>query len=189
MPRYYAKKTNREFPCGNLAQAISDVLHEHMSIRRSAEKNNVTKSRLALYVKKAAANGIQNVCLKPEYSVRQVFTSEMEAALVKYLLNCSAMFYGLTPKATRRLAYEYAIKNKITVPQKWLENELAGPDWLSGFLHRNTELSIRTPESTSLARMSSFNRNTVNLFYDKLQEVMNRYALNPGQIFNLDEVN
>lgn len=79
----------------------------------------------------------------------------MEAALAEYLIKCSTMFHGLTPKATRRLAYEYAERNNLKYPPKWKETKSAGPDWFSSFLKRHPTLSIRTPEATSLARMPS----------------------------------
>ena len=65
---------------------------------------------------------------------------------------------------------------------------MAGYDWLHSFLKRNTNISLRTPESTSLARMSSFNCFTVNTFFQKVVDVYRRYGFNASEIFNLDEV-
>lgn len=186
--RTYVKKTDREFDPAILAQAVSDVIEFNMSIRASANKNKVKKSTVANYVKKARENGILKVCFKPDFKTKQVFSDRMEMSMQNYLLKCSAMFYGLTPRATRRLAYEYGLANNIKMPESWERDKSAGPDWLSAFIKRNPTLSIRTPEATSLARMTSFNKTTVNTFFDKLAEVMERYSFKSNQIFNLDEV-
>ncbi|XP_039300200.1 uncharacterized protein LOC120355656 [Nilaparvata lugens] len=97
------------------------------------------------------------------------------------------MFYGLTPKSTRKLAYEYAKINNLQYPKTWDERKEAGQDWFSGFLRRNPNLSLRTPEPTSLARMTAFNKHTVGVFFNKLEEVIKRYNFRPNEIFNLDE--
>ena len=49
---------------------------------------------------------------------------------------------------------------------------MAGKYWLYGFLHRNPELSLRTPENTSMARAVSFNEGNVKKLFDLLQEVL-----------------
>ena len=95
----------------------------------------------------------------------------MELSLCSYILTCSKLFYGLTSAAVRRLAYQYALKNKISMPASWTQNEMAGYDWLHSFLKRNTNISVRTPESTS------FNRFTVNTFFKKWQMFTDAMAL------------
>ncbi|KAB0803029.1 hypothetical protein PPYR_05215 [Photinus pyralis] len=97
------------------------------------------------------------------------------------------MYHGLTPTATRRLAYEFADQNHLKVPDSWKANKLAGKDWFTGFLTRQPELCIRTPENTSLARISSFNKSTVGIFQAKLEEILKRQEFTGSDIFNLDE--
>ncbi|KAJ8929368.1 hypothetical protein NQ314_017949 [Rhamnusium bicolor] len=103
MPRVYVRKTNRQFPPGDLAAAVADVLQNNFSIRKSTELHNVKKSRPCNDVKKVRTYGIENVCFKPQYLTTQVITTEMEDRFQEYLLTCSDMFHGHTPKATRRL--------------------------------------------------------------------------------------
>ncbi|XP_050300113.1 uncharacterized protein LOC126738716 [Anthonomus grandis grandis] len=187
MVREYKKKTDREFPEGDLRRAVEDVLNNIGSLRKVSERYNVTKSRLAIYVKRAREQGIENISLKPNFKHRQIFSPEMEQALAEYLLKCSSMFYGLTPKKTRQLAFQFASRNKLLIPDSWATQAMAGEEWFAGFLRRNPELSIRKPEATSLARMTAFNKTVVGEFFGKLKTVYSRHNYEASQIFNLDE--
>ena len=88
----------------------------------------------------------------------------------------------------RKLAYEFAIKKDKKVSSSWTANIAAGKDWLQGFRARNTDLCLRTPEPTSLAR-ASFNKPAVNLFFNKLVNIYGRVdgRIPPQNILNLDE--
>ena len=187
MPRTYLKKKPTA-SSEDMKSAVRAVLESGQSIRASAHEHGLKKSNLANYVKEAKLHGIDNIKYEPNFRKSQVFNDEMEMALEEYLLMASAMFYGLTPHSFRRLAYEFATKNNIKIPVSWEAPRCAGPDWLTGFMKRHAKLSIRTPEATSLARMSSFNRTTVGEFMDKLANVKGRYFFTPDKIFNLDEV-
>lgn len=56
-----------------------------------------------------------------------------------------------------------------------------------GFRERHHELSLRTPESTSMARAKAFTKENVKSFFDLYQSVMDKYHFTPNRIFNLDE--
>ncbi|XP_031329311.1 tigger transposable element-derived protein 6-like [Photinus pyralis] len=64
---------------------------------------------------------------------------------------------------------------------------MCGKEWLYGFLRRNPQISLRRPEATSLNRVLAFNRTAVNLFYDNLEQVMEKHHFLPNRIFNVDE--
>jgi len=48
--------------------------------------------------------------------------------------------------------------------------QMAGKEWASSFLRRHTDLSLRSPEATSMPRMIGFNRVQVNKFYELLSK-------------------
>ena len=170
-----------------MKSAVEDVIQRGTSLRTAAAQHGVKKSRLGYLVKKATEIGLENMVYSSHFKNRQVFPDAMEKSLGEYLLKCSNMFYGLTPKITRKLAYQYAKKNELQVPPTWDEREEAAEDWFTAFIKRQPSLSLRTPESTSLARMTAFNRHTVSIFFSKLEEVLKRQSFRPNEIFNLDE--
>ena len=98
------------------------------------------------------------------------------------------MFYGLTKLQVRQLAYKFAETKKIPMPKSWIEKEAAGENWVRGFRKRSGKLSLRNPESTSLARSIEFNRPAVDNFFCKLKEALLRDGtISPQNIWNLDE--
>ncbi|KAK9702724.1 hypothetical protein QE152_g29777 [Popillia japonica] len=119
------------------------------------------------------------------------------------------MCFGLTTIQTRELAYQFAVANNIVTPPEWVKNSKAGihwllannivtpPEWvknskagihwLHGFMNRNTDLSLRQPESTSLSRTSSFNKTNTTMFFSNLEKLYKKHNFAPNMIWNLDE--
>ncbi|EFX65239.1 hypothetical protein DAPPUDRAFT_117451 [Daphnia pulex] len=50
----------------------------------------------------------------------------------------------------------------------FVPNKEAGRDWLSGFMRRRQDLSIRKPQATSLSRATSFNKHNDDSFFDNV---------------------
>ncbi|CAH1965165.1 unnamed protein product [Acanthoscelides obtectus] len=92
--------------------------------------------------------------------------------------------FGLTRIELRRLAYQLAERNNI---QHNFHHEMAGVDWLKGFLRRHQNLSVRTPEATSAARAMGFNKVAVGQFFGLLTKLMDDYNFRPTRIYNVDE--
>ena len=121
-------------------------------------------------------------CVLPQHTL----SPEMEAELVKYVLEMESKFFGLTPQDLRSLAYQLAERNNLKHRFN-KEKQMAGRDWLNGFLSRHPELSIRQPEATSAARARGFNRVVVGQFFDFLESVMDEHKFSPQDIYNVDE--
>lgn len=103
------------------------------------------------------------------------------------MLRSAAMYYGLTYREVRLLAYNFANKLGRPMPASWNTEKKAGKDWLSGFMRRHPNLSLRKPQATSLARAMCFNRHNVKMFFDNLCKILDRTPMNSHRIWNMDE--
>jgi hypothetical protein len=104
--------------------------------------------------------------------------------LVEHLLALDNCFWGLSAKEVRSLAGNFAQRNGFLNP---FVNEKAGKDWFLSFKKRHPELCLRTPESTSINRVKSFNKDTVSQFFNLLKDTLSRWKFLPHRIFNVDE--
>ena len=200
--REYQRKTNKgNTPKEKMEKAVKEVFSNKRSYRAVANEFDIaypTLRRYCLKYKEKADNHAlvdENSEFKNNFSLnrcgyfnnRSVFNAEQEKSLTDYLLKASSLYYGLCVQEVRDLAFEYALKLKINMPSNWQENKTAGKDWMTGFLRRNKEIAIRTAESTSLGRASSFNRHNVQLFFDNYGTVVERDHFTPDRIWNVDE--
>lgn len=186
MPFQWKKKTNR-VPASpeRMEQAVKEVV-QGCKLRTTATKYNIDKMTLRRYVIKFKEEG--NTKFSPNFKHSQIFNTLEEKCLSNYLLQAARMNYGLTSRETRKLAYMYAVENKKeNIPNNWNIKKTASYEWLRGFMHRNKDLSLRTPEPTSLGRATAFNKHTVGEFYDLLREVFTKYEFGPDAIYNCDE--
>ena len=110
----------------------------------------------------------------------------MESDLAQHMKTLSDMFYGLTIEKCKEVAAEFATRNKLKVPSSWDEKKKAGKSCWLGFKSRHN-LSVRSPEPTSLGLASAFNKFTVKEFFDNLAKVLNEYKFTAQQIVDVDE--
>ena len=64
---------------------------------------------------------------------------------------------------------------------------MAGKEWLDSFRRRNSNLSLRKPENTSVARSFAFNKTVVNEFFENLEKILTKYNFISDRIYNFDE--
>ena len=115
MPRIHQRKTDRGLVPHEQMIAAVEQIQAGDSIRKVAERFGIAKSTLQRNVKKLGND--PQIRLVPNYGHARVFSDQMEVILVQYLIKCSNMYFGLTPKDTRRLAFYYAVKNNCKIPE------------------------------------------------------------------------
>jgi len=186
--RHYKRQSSRGmFPREAMLSAV-EMVENGSSIRKAASAQGVNYRTLSRYVKVKAATGTLDSASFGYGKVRQIFSDSLEAQIVEYLVHAARIFYGLTTTELRTLAYNLAIANGITnLPRNWSADSMAGIDWSKGFVDRHKhEIAIRTPEPTSIQRMTNFNVHNVSAFFSNLERVLQR-GFSPDAIWNVDE--
>lgn len=77
-----------------------------------------------------------------------IFTTKEEDEMVAYLKHMEERLFGLTTLDLRRLAYQLAVRNSKAHNFN-TDKQMAGVDWLKGFLRRHPDLSIQKPSHIS----------------------------------------
>ena len=181
MGRIYVRKTNRaSYTQEAMQEALNAITSGQLSKRKASKQYGIPRPTLIKRLK--------NVEHQPTSlgRFRPVFDSAFDRELVDYALEMQRRCYGLSVVDLRRLAFQLAEKNNIPHPfSKTMQ--MAGKEWAFSFLRRHTELSLRSPEATSMSRMTGFNRVQVNKFYELLREEFEKEDYSAHQIFNVDE--
>ena len=186
MVRNYIRQTERgKTTQDSMKEAVDKVVVQKQSMNSVAKSSGIAYSTLRKYCLIQQENAELDVHVG--YHTATIFTKEQEQLLVQYLLRASAMYFGLCLKEVKSLAFEYGTKLEITMPISWGERGFASKDWMTNFIKRHPELTLRSPEATSLSRVTSFNRYNVNQFFDNYVKVLERTHFTPDQIWNLDE--
>ena len=124
----------------------------------------------------------------PKFGQHTTFSLEVENQLVEHLLKLDAIGYGLTYKELRSLVYRYAFSNGMKHP---FNNDLqmAGKEWVRGFLSRHQNLSLRVAETLSYARAKGMCKEKVSVFYNNLCKLLDQHNLwdKPTNVYNCDE--
>lgn len=80
-----------------------------------------------------------------------IFCNDMERILSEHILHLEECFFGLTIREVRKLAFDVA--EKYDLPHNFnRDTKMAGKKWFYAFMKRNSHLSLRKPEGTSMAR-------------------------------------
>lgn len=181
MGRIYNRQTSKADWTAERMHAAIIAIQSGKKIREVSRTFNIPESTIRDRLKNSNLSS-------PKLGRKSTFSFEVEQEFAKHIIKLAKYFYGITPIELRRLAYDYAISNNIE-NRFSKETKLAGYDWLKLFLKRNPGISLRTPEGTSLNRVTSFNETNVKIFYNNLEATMDKYELHnkPTHIYNVDE--
>lgn len=125
--RTYKRKTNRaSVPEDIVLRAVRGVIEDGKSYKSMSDSYKIPKRSLIRYCKTyrnmnihEASTSTQNKSFNVGYKncSKQIFNDIEEVKLEKYLMKCSDIYFGLSPKEIRKLAYQYAVAVKAKIPQ------------------------------------------------------------------------
>lgn len=158
-----------------IGAAVKRINEENVPIRQVSRGSGIDRMTLTRYKNKCNKDDINGCQLSHVgyWGNRRVFTNEEEQLLTEYLKKLYRIYFGLTSEEVRKLAFEFAFKNNIGITFNWTKKQLAGIVWFQGFMKRQKDISLTT-ESTSIARVSSFNEVNVARFCNLLEEIKSR---------------
>ncbi|CAM1323964.1 Uncharacterised protein g8535 [Pycnogonum litorale] len=102
-----------------------------------------------------------------------VLPKEVEDELVRHIKDLDDLFFGITVKDLRKLAYEVARAHGIDKFSE--EKQSANKTWYYNFMRRHPDLRLRTPEATSMARTKGFNRKDIGDFFEKYYALIDEH--------------
>lgn len=149
MVRTYKPTTNRRnLDESKIKLAIRDVVSGKYNITGAAVEHGLKRTTLRDRIKKihkSKLNAMDDSGQSSEdeqqytskYTSNQVFTKNQERDICEYFKRCSNLQHGFSYTMARRFVFEYATINNIKMPPTWVENEIAGIDWVQGFMKRN----------------------------------------------------
>lgn len=167
----------------DMAKAISAFRNGDMGLNAVCKMYGIPKPTLKRHIenKNAFANEA-----KQHFGRSTDLPPEVEKELVEHILQLESCMFGLTSKDLRRLAFEIAEKNEI--PHHFNSDiGMAGKKWYYQFMKRNPNLSLRSPEPTSIARATGFCKERVKSFFNVLTEIVDKNNLSADSIYNVDE--
>ncbi|XP_065645523.1 uncharacterized protein LOC136075994 [Hydra vulgaris] len=181
MVRNYVRKTQRGATNDRIKSAL-DVIKMGCSLKNVASEFSINKKTLQRHRdgKVKVAGGLSLGGKFP------VFSKEFELKVVTQVQIIETALFGLTTIDVCHLAYDFAKQMGIDNPFN-KESKMAGVDWLRGFMPRNPQLSIRTPQATSISRAIGFNKPKVNQFFSVYKSLFEEHKFSPKQLWNMDE--
>lgn len=185
MPNFYTRKgsTSRgSWSAEALRNALEAVENSTMGINEAARNFGIPPSTLKR--RKKSRNFSKENRLGPDSSLGNA----AEAKIVLHIKKLQKAGFSPSREAVRIMAYDLA--KTMNIKHKFNTNTgKAGYVWLTKFLRRHPELSIRKSEGVSLARSRGMSTEIVKSYFELLERTLaeNNLFDKPGNIYNMDE--
>lgn len=181
------KKSRGTWSESALTAAVDDVVRQGKSVKRAAKEHCIPRTTVIRHLSSYKAG---KVIKKDALGRPAVLSSEQEDDLVKLIQLMEQRLFGLSIRDVRRVVFDFCERNNI--PNTFnKQTKMAGRDWFTAFLGRHQNLSVRTPEATSIHRAIGFNAQKVKIFFDTLKSLLfdstGQRLIPEVNIYNVDE--
>ncbi|KAJ8967132.1 hypothetical protein NQ314_003066, partial [Rhamnusium bicolor] len=169
------------------SKAISEVVNNRSSVNAAAKKYDIPEPTLRRYLKKG---GRTRELDEHEFPVnagryKKTFSTGQIEELKQYIVVIDRKAFGLTKSQFGRLCFDFAESKGITHKFN-KEKRAAGRDFIEAFM-KESKLTLRKPEATSVARLMAFNKINVGKFFDVLKDLRIVHSFQAANIYNADE--
>lgn len=170
-----------------MRRALSDFREKKAGLNEVCKKYLIPKKTFLRHLRGEVKRPLITTNPRSYNGRNTVLPPEVEDELVKYILLMEELLFGLTIDDVRKLAFDILEANGHIANRFNKEKGMAGRTWYYAFKKRHPELSLRQPESVSLARSKGFNRENVYEFFNVLEKIVDENNLDPHRIYNVDE--
>ncbi|XP_050310783.1 uncharacterized protein LOC126746519 [Anthonomus grandis grandis] len=178
MPNQYTRERNvperGSWSAEDLCSAINAVVFGEMGVNEAAKAFHIPKTTFKRRL--AASNLNKTDCLSPG----SLLGREAEAKLATHIQKLQKRGFAPTRQEVRIMAYNLA--ERLGIQHKFnREDSKAGG--------RNSDITVRKAENTSIARALGMSKNVVDNYFKDLDAVLSENGLfgRPGNIYNTDE--
>ncbi|XP_039760048.1 uncharacterized protein LOC120633772 [Pararge aegeria] len=175
-----SKKRRGEWTETQLRSAFQAVKSRQMSQRKAAETYGIPRRTLRNHIESGSMEKITGRV--------PVLNKSQEKDLCKRIIRLSQIGMPLTPKIVRKQAYEFCKANNV--PNVFSDKKnIAGKKWLTKFLKRNPELSLRRAQMLNPARAQKLNKAIVSKHFEALKDIYDELniSIHPERLYNMDE--
>jgi hypothetical protein len=113
-----------------------------------------------------------------------VFSREQELSFAQHCVTLANYGFPLIPYDLKMTISRYLNSKGTQVPQ--FKNNIPGDDWVSGFLKRHPELSVKFSANIKKTR-ANITSSDINDYMDRLERTLS--GIPPSRIYNYDETN
>ena len=160
----------KNWTAGRLVLACNAV-KEGLPLRRAAEEYEIPRSTLQDHVSGRVLLGSR--------SGHQYLSDTEENEVEEFLLESAKMGFPRTRKEVMSLVQNILHQKGLPVT--------VSSGWWSSFIKRHPALSVRVAEELGKARHQFSQSDSLNYYFDLLEQTIEDNELSPAQIFNCDE--
>lgn len=171
------EKKKRKLWSDHQMKAAMRAVEEGLStINKAALDHDVPKTTLKDRLSGRVVHGV-----KP--GPRPYLERSEETELASFIEHCASLGYGKSRKDIMCIAQSTAESKGL------LRKKVISPGWWRRFMERQNKLVLRKGDSTAFIRMDAVNEETLNDYFDLLEDTLKQNGLQnlPSQIYNVDE--